>query len=223
MGTATEDKFSGTLSRVRTCGNCDSLVERKYTRWDGHEREYHTEIYQQCNGVREPFKVEDWEMSRPCKAYENSYSEIVFTDIDTFVDLLSKEEKKQLIEKLAGKEKTKKNNPKEDTKPSITKEEFVSYINFIKERGEKMDELNKVFTDEFEDSIFYPYPKYETKLVNLLKSVMHDEYDDIEYFIYELNFGEKYEDGMIREKDGTLIDFSTAGNVYDYLVKGFAE
>ena len=223
MAVVTEDKFSGTLSRVRTCGNCDGLVERNYTRWDGHEREYHTETYHQCNGVREPFKVEDWEMYRPCKAYENSYSDIVFTDIDTFVDLLSKEERKQLIEKLTGKESSKKNKPKEEAKPSITKEEFVSYINFIKERGEKMDELNRVFTDEFEDSVFYPYLKYETKLVSLLKSVMHDKYDDIEYFIYELNFGEKYEDGMIREKDGTLIDFSTAENVYDYLVKRFAE
>ena len=86
-----------------------------------------------------------------------------------------------------------------------------------------MDELNRAFTDEFEDSIFYPYLKYEAKMVDLLKSVMHDKYDDIEYFIYELNFGEKYEDGMIREKDGTLIDFSTAENVYDYLVKRFAE
>ena len=223
MATVTEDKFSGTLSRVRTCENCDCLVERDYTRWDGHERDYYTETYHQCNGVREPFKVEDWEISIPCKAYRDSYSDRVFTDIDTFVDLLSKEERKQLIEKLTGKEPSKKNNPKEEAKPSITKEEFVSSINFIKERGEKMDELNRVFTDEFEDSVFYPYLKYEAKMVDLLKSVMHDKYDDIEYFIYELNFGEKYEDGMIREKDGTLIDFSTAENVYDYLVKRFAE
>lgn len=223
MAAVTEDKFSGTLSRVRTCENCDCLVERKYTRWDGHEREYHTETYHQCNGVREPFKVEDWEMTRPCKAYRDSYSDRVFTDIDTFVDLLSKEEKKKLIEKLTVKESPRKKSVKEEVKPSITKEEFISYIEFIKERGEKMDEMNKFFTDEFEDSIFYPYLKYETKLVRLLKSVMHDKYDDIEYFIYELNFGEKYEDGMIREKDGTLIDFSTAENVYDYLVERFAE
>lgn len=223
MEARTEDKFIGTLSRVRTCENCDCLVERKYTRWDGHEREYHTEIYQQCNGVREPFKVDDWEMTRPCKAYKDSYSDRVFTDIDTFVDLLSKEERKHLIEKLTGKEPSKKNKPKEEAKPSITKEEFVSYINFIKERGEKMFELNRAFTDEFEDSIFYPYLKYEAKMVDLLRSVMHDKYDDIDYFIYELNFGEKYEDGMIREKDGTLIDFSTAENVYDYLVERFAE
>lgn len=223
MATVTEDKFCGTLSRVRTCENCDCLVERKYTRWDGHEREYHTETYHQCNGVREPFKVEDWEMTIPCKAYRDSYSDRVFTGIDTFVDLLSKEEKKKLIEKLTGKESPRKKSVKEEVKPPITKEEFVSYIEFIKERGEKMDEMNKLFTDEFEDSIFYPYLKYETKLVSLLKSVMHDKYDDIEYFIYELNFGEKYEDGMIREKDGTLIDFSTAENVYDYLVERFAE
>lgn len=223
MATVTEDKLSGTLSRVRTCENCDCLVERDYTRWDGHERDYYTETYHQCNGVREPFKVEDWEITRPCKAYRDSYSDRVFTDIDTFVDLLSKEEKKKLIEKLTGKESPRKKSVKEEVKPPITKEEFVSYIEFIKERGEKMDEMNKFFTDEFEDSIFYPYLKYETKLVSLLKSVMHDKYDDIEYFIYELNFGEKYEDGMIREKDGTLIDFSTAENVYDYLVERFAE
>ena len=223
MAVALGSKFSGTLSRVRTCENCDGLVERNYTRWDGHERDYYTETYHQCNGVREPFKVEDWEMTRPCKAYRDSYSDIVFTDIDTFVDLLSKEEKKKLIEKLTVKESPRKKSVKEEVKPPITKEEFVSYIEFIKERGEKMDELNRAFTDEFEDSVFYPYLKYEAKMVDLLKSVMHDKYGDIEYFIYELNFGEKYEDGMIREKDGTLIDFSTAENVYDYLVERFAE
>ena len=220
MEARTEDKFSGTLSRTRTCEDCNSLVEKKYTRWDGHEREYHTVEYHQCIGVSEPFKVEEWEIPKPCKAYSNSYSDKTFTDMDSFISLLSDEEKRQLAKKLSS---TKSSERSTKSTPPITKEEFVSYIAFIKERGEKMDELNRAFTDEFEDSIFYPYLKYEAKMVDLLKSVMHDKYDDIEYFIYELNFGEKYEDGMIREKDGTLIDFSTAENVYDYLVKRFAE
>jgi hypothetical protein len=39
----------------------------------------------------------------------------------------------------------------------------------------------------------------------------------ISYFIYELDFDEKYKDGCVTF-DGKNIDISTAGKLYDYLV-----
>ena len=41
----------------------------------------------------------------------------------------------------------------------------------------------------------------------------------IDYWIYDLNFGSKYYDGCITEKDGTNIVLKTAENLYDYLIE----
>lgn len=37
---------------------------------------------------------------------------------------------------------------------------------------------------------------------------MKDEYDWIDYFMYELDFGEKYYDGCVLDKDKSIIDLS---------------
>ena len=106
-------------------------------------------------------------------------------------------------------------------KVPLTKEQFVHYINFIKERKEKVDQINDLFTEEFEDSIFYPYARYETELVSLLENVFNDvEDDNIGYFIYELDFGElDFASECITEKDGTTVSLTSPEELYDYLVK----
>lgn len=103
----------------------------------------------------------------------------------------------------------------------LTKKDFVDYIEFIKERDEKMEQINNLFTDEFEDSIFYPYFKYEAKFVNLLKTVMHDDGDWIDYFIYERDYGKDLKLGDVTESDGTPIPMSTAEELYDFLINEY--
>ena len=45
---------------------------------------------------------------------------------------------------------------------------------------------------EFENSVFYPYLKYETMLVKVLEHVMRDEEGWISYWLYELDLGTEY-------------------------------
>lgn len=59
---------------------------------------------------------------------------------------------------------------------------------------------------------------HESLVVDLLKRIFDDEFDNIEYFIYELDFGKRYVPGMIIS-DGENIDLSTADKLYDYLIK----
>ena len=100
----------------------------------------------------------------------------------------------------------------------LTKQQFVHYISFIQERQKKEGELNKLFTDEFEDSIFYPYSRYETEMVNLLETIFED--DTISYFIYELNFGqEEFASHCITNPDETTVSLTSPEELYDYLVK----
>ena len=107
--------------------------------------------------------------------------------------------------------------------PALTKEQFVDAINFIDKRSKAMEEINKIFTTEFEDSIFFPYFKYETKMVELLKIIMKDtdEYSWIDYFIYERDFGRDIKLGDVTEEDGTPIPISTPEELYDFLVKEY--
>lgn len=107
----------------------------------------------------------------------------------------------------------------------IQKDLFVQTINFIRDRNDSMNKLNKVFTEEFEDSVFYPYFKYEAQMLKVLAaSFDYDEdiIDDwISYFCFELDFGRKYSSNeeYAWEKDGTPIKLGSAEELYDYLFK----
>ena len=102
----------------------------------------------------------------------------------------------------------------------IKKELFVQTMNFLKERSDAMDKLNKVFSDEFEDSVFYPYLKYDNQIIKLLAtSFDYDDdvmYDWISYYCFELDFGRKHKLGDVT-KNGTPIPLGTPEELYDML------
>lgn len=103
----------------------------------------------------------------------------------------------------------------------LSKEVFIECLNFMKERNDAMGKLNKIFTEEFEDSIFYPYFKYENMLGQVLKDAMRDEGDWIEYFLYEGDYGRDLKPDSVTEADGTPIDITTPEKLYDFLIKEY--
>ena len=82
-----------------------------------------------------------------------------------------------------------------------------------------------LITEEFSDSIFMPYGKCIDKIVSLLSKIMHckdiDVYgtSDIDYFIYELDFGKKWPEYSAYDEHGALIPMRTPEELYDYLIK----
>ena len=42
---------------------------------------------------------------------------------------------------------------------------------------------------------------HESTVVFLLRKLLNDAFEDIEYFIYELDYGRKYEPGMITDEN----------------------
>lgn len=58
---------------------------------------------------------------------------------------------------------------------------------------------------------------HESSVVFLLKRIMHDQYEYIDYFIYELDYGRKYEAGMITDENGQDIDIHTPELLYDFI------
>ena len=59
---------------------------------------------------------------------------------------------------------------------------------------------------------------HESTVVFLLRKLLKDAVENIDYFIYELDYGRKYEPGMITDENGHDIDFSSAEKLYDYLI-----
>lgn len=100
----------------------------------------------------------------------------------------------------------------------MDKELFISTMAKIEELHHEQELFNDVLKrldPEFGGG--YINSKAIDTLVNLLKVLVDDEYDNIGYYIWELDFGKKYEDGMITSADGEILKMSNAGELYDFI------
>lgn len=105
----------------------------------------------------------------------------------------------------------------------ITKQEFVNIINHLIEVKEFVDEVNqkaRKLKDYIESDFFNASSlsiSFEADLVKVLENMFNT--DLISWWLYDLDYGTKFEIGCIVEADGiTKPDLSTAEKLYDYLV-----
>lgn len=106
----------------------------------------------------------------------------------------------------------------------ISKQEFITIINHIKEVNQFVDETNKK-ARELNDAIISDFfnasslsISFEDDLIKVLENMFNT--DLINWWIYELRYGEEFEIGCIVESDGiTKPDLSTVEKLYDYLVQ----
>ena len=108
----------------------------------------------------------------------------------------------------------------------LTKEEFVKILNRLEKATEIQDKVSSIFrssTENIENDFMNAGSlqiSHESVVVNLLEKIFGDEnFNDISYFIYDLNYGKEYKPNSITDDDGDVIDFSTAEKLYDYLVE----
>ena len=106
----------------------------------------------------------------------------------------------------------------------VKKELFVETINFIKDRNDMMLKINKLFAEEFTDSSFYPYFRYDSILIKLLaNSFNYDENiigEYIDWFCWEKDFGRIKDLGGIIIKENGIekeISIDTPEQLYDFL------
>lgn len=111
----------------------------------------------------------------------------------------------------------------------ISKEKFVKYINFIKSLDDKesklQDGLQACFGKENVGYVFV-FNDVVPKMVEMLCDLMEIEYnrdphigDDIQYFIYELNFGKSKDAVEAITVDEKTYDLSTAEKLYDFILE----
>lgn len=105
----------------------------------------------------------------------------------------------------------------------ITREQFIEIIDKLRKVNDFVDETN-VKARELHDAIISDFYNtmslsisHEQTVVELLENMFKDT-DIISWWLYELDYGRKYEEGCIRDDDKP-IDLSDAGKLYDYLTK----
>ena len=107
---------------------------------------------------------------------------------------------------------------------SISKEVFVEILNRLRDSSDLVRKVNSLFRNS-RDNVECGFCNgaalqisHESTVVFLLRKLLKDAVENIDYYIYELDYGRKYEPGMITDENGHDIDFSSAEKLYDYLI-----
>lgn len=105
---------------------------------------------------------------------------------------------------------------------NITKEQFVSAINSMQEQRQVDHDCGDAFSVILPSDYVsgYDNSRLYDAIIELLIGLTGDDPNEswIEYFIWELEFGEKYTPGSIKYLDGREIDMSTSEKLYDFLL-----
>lgn len=108
----------------------------------------------------------------------------------------------------------------------MSKELFVETIAVIQKKSEYDSRCNKVLGEIFEDGGGFLKDYFIISyLLDLLDHMFYPNFDrdtfsDIQYFIYDLDFGKDWTEHHMHDQDGKSIDISTSEKLYDYLTNG---
>ena len=94
-------------------------------------------------------------------------------------------------------------------------EEFEKYMLRIKDEIEKEDAIDKALRNMSPD-----FGGFCTEcadiMVDLLQKLMHDEYKNLEYYVWETEWGTQFD--KIWDADGNEIPFKTIKDVYNVIL-----
>ena len=101
----------------------------------------------------------------------------------------------------------------------FTKDEFIEAIETLKEMIEKENKICEVFECGFE----WVGDKWISEYYHLISKMCELEEDplfgtDLDYFCWELDFGRKWEEGIIKDEDGNDIRLKTSEDLWNYIM-----
>lgn len=97
----------------------------------------------------------------------------------------------------------------------MTKENFSELINAVKNHSEYIWNLYKDYGIDFVNS---PVIEIENEITKYLKAQFDDKCDWINYWMWELNFGENWKPGTVTE-NGNDIPLKTIDDLWNLLTK----
>lgn len=106
----------------------------------------------------------------------------------------------------------------------IKKEKFFEILDYLQENQKFEDNLRQLFDDSSKITDFMDGAMFtDLKMTDYLIYLLEDEYEDhadgwISYWIYELNFGQRWTPGSIKTKNGKEIKLQTKEDLYILLI-----
>lgn len=104
----------------------------------------------------------------------------------------------------------------------MSKDSFCEVMDNYRSMFDFTDEMNEVFKKYNCDGEVFP-PMCTETVIDLLEFIFNDKNQWISYWIFELEFGERYEDGDIKNGNGEVIPLKTTEDLYDLLVRNMKE
>ena len=97
---------------------------------------------------------------------------------------------------------------------------FIDTMNKIEALAREQDEFNDMLRKiDPEFGGCYIHNKTIFLLEELLSKLVNDKYDNISYYMWEIDFGKEYKMGCVAEEDGTPIPLSNPGELYDLIME----
>lgn len=99
----------------------------------------------------------------------------------------------------------------------ISKEKFIGYMESYRELTDIEEILNsavKLFCPDFNN--FY-LDKHSSLILNMLKDLVDDTYDYIDYYIYELNWGKNGTNCITETDTGKKYSLTNYDELYEYI------
>lgn len=103
----------------------------------------------------------------------------------------------------------------------FSREFFIETMEAIEQQHEHDKKCGDAFKIILPEDFVSYYDNHwiMNQLIKLMKIAMNDNHRDswIEYYIWDLDFGKNYQKGCASNKDGSPIDLSNVGALYDFL------
>jgi hypothetical protein len=105
----------------------------------------------------------------------------------------------------------------------ISKETFVDTMHRLDVLDEKISRVDDALRDLSQYNIGLYIPETMDIVMDLLKEMLQDKYDFLEYCVYERDFLRDLEPDDVRDENGNCIDLTSWDKVYDFLVDSMEE
>ena len=99
----------------------------------------------------------------------------------------------------------------------IDYKKFRKYMTMFKEMLILDDKLNDVLCEISPDFGGYHNSQAITLFLDMIKEMVKDKCEWIEYYIWELDWGKNWQEGMVTEKDGTDVPLKTLKDLHSLL------
>lgn len=101
----------------------------------------------------------------------------------------------------------------------ITEEDFVYLMNQIKSQMEHDEKCHEAFCTILPHDFVTGYDNnfLLSGIIKFLSSIFNYKGEMIDYFIFELEFGKKYEEGCVSWTNGENIKLGTINDLFQYL------